>query len=606
MNIIGFDFGTTNSLISVISGRRAIHFLDDEQRPIPSMVCYEGAQKILGREAKERLAQAGLGVQGNIVRSPKMYLGRDSVFVEGTEKSPVDIVADVVRYVLQQARSSNRELGDIAGAVVTIPVDMEGHRRGALREAFKLAGLRIVQFVHEPLAALYGLFRSQDLPAMLRRYDQKLVLVFDWGGGTLDLTLCRPMGDMVVQIKNDGTDEVGGDHFDEAIMNRLIQNVMKARGLDAGVDINPGAKARLMDRCERAKIDLSSRSNVAIYVASFFRGIDESEFDYALSQGELEDTVGHLLDKGFKRIEKILEDAGYAPEQVALCIATGGMSNMPAVKRRLHEWFGPERVQIPDGTATLIAEGAAWIAADQAGLQLAKNVELLLARNSYLPLVKAGTVMPKEGEVQSNKFHLYCTDPRDGVAKFQICAPKRAGSSVRPGDPRDYLETVTVKVDAKANAFHERLELGVQINENLVLEVSARSLNLKDRDKGMIHNLEFGLRFPKDAQAEDTGQKPTRAQELTGDQGSLGALSVRANVADRIDLSLVPGEFLYEYDPHYFDVRRGPPELQVNERLYYEPCSLCGRASNDPKCRCGSRLPKPGWTTRGSISEKRP
>lgn len=597
MNVVGFDFGTTNSLISVVRGQRAISFLDDEQRPIPSVVCYEGVQKILGREAKERLAQAGLGVQGNTVRSPKMFLGRDSVFVEGTERSPVDIVSDVVRHVLHQAQSSARDLGEIPGAVVTIPVDMEGYRRRALREAFMLAGLRIVQFVHEPLAALYGLFRDQDLASMLRRYDRKLVLVFDWGGGTLDLTLCRPMGDMVVQLMNDGTDEVGGDVFDEAIMNRLIQKVAAARGLGESVDTQPGAKARLMDRCERAKIDLSSRSNVAIYVGSFFRGADEEEFDYALSQGELEQIVGPLLDKGFNRIERILTDAGYTPEQVSLCVATGGMSNMPAVKRRLHEWFGPERVQIPDGTATLISQGAAWIAADQVGLQLAKNVELVLARNSYLPLVKAGTVMPKESEVQRETYHLYCTDPRDGVAKFQICTPKRAGASVLPSDPRTHLEHVTVKVDGKARAFQERLELDVRINDDLILDAHARSLNLKDEDRREIHNLVFGLRFPAEAQANGSSDKEKEEAPASGGHRQIGALSVRANVADRVDLSLVPGEFLYQYDPFYFDVRRNPPERQVLEKLYYQPCSLCGRASNDPACQCSSSLIGAGRAT---------
>lgn len=605
MNVVGFDFGTTNSLISVVRGQRAISFLDDEQRPIPSVVCYEGVQKILGREAKERLAQAGLGVQGNIVRSPKMFLGRESVFVEGTERSSVDIVSDVVRHVLHQAQSSARDLGEIPGAVVTIPVDMEGYRRRALREAFMLAGLRIVQFVHEPLAALYGLFRDQDLASMLRRYDRKLVLVFDWGGGTLDLTLCRPMGDMVVQLMNDGTDEVGGDVFDEAIMNRLIQKVAAARGLGESVDTQPGAKARLMDRCERAKIDLSSRSNVAIYVGSFFRGADEEEFDYALSQGELEQIVGPLLDKGFKRIERILTDAGYTPEQVSLCVATGGMSNMPAVKRRLHEWFGPERVKIPDGTATLISQGAAWIAADQVGLQLAKNVELVLARNSYLPLVKAGTVMPKEGEVQRETYHLYCTDPRDGVAKFQICTPKRAGASVLPSDPRTHLEHVTVKVDGKARAFQERLELDVRINDDLILDAHARSLNLKDEDRREIHNLVFGLRFPAEAQANGSSDKEKEEAPASGGHRPIGALSVRANVADRVDLALVPGEFLYQYDPFYFDVRRNPPERQVLEKLYYQPCSLCGRASNDPACQCSSSLIGAGRATGLGENEER-
>ena len=589
MNVVGFDFGTTNSLISVIRGNQPINFLDKENRPTPSIVCYEGNQTIVGRAAKERLTTAGLGIHGNIVRSPKMKLGQESVFI-GVERSPVDIVADVVCHVLEKAIASpsyGPEIGDVSdAAVVTIPVNMDGYRRQALRDAFRLAGLRIVQFVHEPLAALYGLFRGTDLQATLRRYDRKLILVFDWGGGTLDLTLCRVMGDVAIQVMNDGTDEVGGDVFDEAIMNRLEQKVRRARGLDETAKIQPGAKARLLHGCERAKIDLSSRSKVSLYVASFFRGIEDEDFDDELSQEELETIVQPLLDKGFERIEHILQNAGYSPEQVALCVATGGMSNMPTVKRRLHELFGPERVEIPDGTATLIAEGAAWIASDRAGLRLAKNVELILARSSYLPLVKAGTAMPKEGEVQRQPFHLYCTDPRDGVAKFQICTPKRTGEHVLPNEPRTHLGNLTVEVDQEARAFQERLELDIEINDDLILRAHARSLNEKDEDQREIHNLEFGLAFPTDSRTASSGGNSDKSKSIPGKKAQPGSLTIRANVADRDDPSLVPGEYLNEYDPHYFDVRRSPPEEQVHENLYYQACAICGRASNDPLCLC--------------------
>lgn len=589
MNVVGFDFGTTNSLISVIRGNQPINFLDEENRPTPSIVCYEGSQTIVGRAAKERLTTAGLGIHGNIVRSPKMKLGQESVFI-GVERSPVDIVADVVRHVLEKSIASpsyGPEIGDISdAAVVTIPVDMEGYRRQALRDAFRRVGLSIVQFVHEPLAALYGLFRGTNLPAMLRRYDGKLILVFDWGGGTLDLTLCRITDGVATQLMNDGTEEVGGDVFDQALMNHLVQNVRKVRGFDETVITQPGAKARLLDRCERAKIDLSSRSKVPIYVPSFFRGIEEEEFDAELSREELETIVTPLLNKGFERIEYILQNAGYSPEQVALCVATGGMSNMPSVKGRLHELFGPERVEIPDGTATLIAEGAAWIASDQAGLRLAKNVELILARNFYLPLVKAGTVMPKEGKVQRQPFHLYCTDPRDGVAKFQICTPQRAGERVLPNEPRTHLENLTVKVDQKARAFQERLELDIEINDDLILWAHARSLNAKDKDQREIHNLEFGLAFPTGPRTDSSKGDSEDLEPVREDQAPPGSLAIRANVADRDDLGLVPGEYLNEYDPHYFDVRRSPPEEQVRENLYYKPCAICGRASNDPLCLC--------------------
>ena len=582
MNAIGFDFGTTNSLISVVSGDRTVNYLD-EDRPIPSVVCYEGASTIVGRRAKERLAQAGLGIQRNIVRSPKMYLGRDGVFVAGVERNPVDIVADVVRHVLDRARSGPRAITSPSGAVVTIPVDMDGSRRRALRQAFLQVNLGIVQFVHEPLAALYGLFRNRDLSAMARRYEGKLILVFDWGGGTLDLTLCRPTSGMVVQLRNDGTEEVGGDVFDETLKNYIIQKVSAARGL-AAPEVQSGAPERLIDRCERAKIDLSSRSSAQLYVSGFFRGLDDDDLDYVLRQDELERVVTPLLDKGFRRILKLLDDAGFSPEQVALCVATGGMSNVPAVRRRLHELFGPERVEIPDGTATLIAEGAAWIACDKARLHLAKSVELELARNSYMPLVKAGTAMPRAGEVQKSQFHLYCTDPRDGVAKFQFCSPNRAGEQVRPNEPRTNLEIATIPVDRMARPFQERLELDIQIDEDLILSAHARSLNEQGQDRREIHDLEFGLALPATAPIPDSGDPEHESPTSTAG----GGLTIRVNVSNSEDTYLVPGELLYQHEPHYFDPQIHPPDEQVNERLYYEPSAGCGRASNDPLCCCGT------------------
>lgn len=589
MSVVGFDFGTTNSLVSIVKGDRVIRFLDSEQRPVPSVVCYEGAQKIVGREAKERLAGAGLGIQGNIVSSPKRFLGQESIHVEGVERSPVDIVADVVRHVMQEAGTGvrRRDLEGVSGAVVTIPVDMAGYRRRALRDAFRLAGLGIVQFVHEPLAALYGHFRGADLQEMLRAYDRKLILVFDWGGGTLDLTLCRLTAGMAVQVMNDGTDEVGGDVFDETLMNHVVQKTLKTRGIAQDVNVHPGAKARLRDKCERAKIDLSSRPNVAVYLRSYFQGLADEDLDYSLSQTELENIVAPLLDKGFKRIETILENAGYSAAQVALCLATGGMSNMPAVARRLHEWFGPERVRIPDSTDTLIAEGAAWIAHDKAGLQLAKNVELALARDSYLPLVKAGTAMPREGDVQTTPFDLYCTDPRDGIAKFQICSPRRAGRSVMTNEPRIPLETVTVKVDQHARAFRERLRLEISINDDLVLTAHARSLNAMDEDRKEVHNLEFGLAFPGVVPSSPTDQAadPSSAGEAHG--SGAGSVSVRGNVANTTDPVLVPGELMYQYNPDYFRPSGRAPREQELERLYYVPCAICGRGANDLRCHCG-------------------
>lgn len=591
MAVVGFDFGTTNSLISVITGDRAINFLDGEGLPVPSVVCYEGTQTIVGREAKERLGEAGLGVKGNVVRSPKVLLGKESVFIEGLRHNPVDLVCDVVSYVAREAVArQHRGLDEISRAVVTIPVDTDGRWRAALRDAFRLAGISIVQFVHEPLAALYGFFRSQkNVTAALRKYDKELILVFDWGGGTLDLTLCRLVDGMLIQVRNDGTHEVGGDSFDDLIRNEIVRRVMDSRGLDDSTEIQPDALTRLVHRCERAKIDLSNRNSVEIFVPGFFRGVDDDDLEFRLTRAGLEEMTDPLLNKGLSRIRKLLEEADVAPAQIAACLATGGMANMPAIKSRLHEWFGPQRVEVSERSATLIAEGAAWIANDQARLHLAKNVELLLARTSYMPLIKAGTEMPTEGEVRKAQFHLYCADPRDGFAKFQLCAPVRPGAKVLPNDRRNPLDNLVVAVDAKAKPFRERLELDVQVDDNLILGAQARSLNKRDMAETEVHNLEFGLSFPGGNRAWKTGADAIDIAENPVTNRS-GDLVFRSNIANREDPMLVPGELLYTYDRHYFDRRLNPPQIQDDERLYYEPCTLCGRASNDPLCHCASLL----------------
>lgn len=590
MAIIGFDFGTTNSLVSIIHDGRPINYMEDGQ-PIPSVACYEGTQKVLGREAKRRLDQAGLGVHGNIVRSPKRYLGRESVFVEGVERSPVQIASDVIGHVLEVTRG--KDPGELEGAVVTIPVGMHGYQRKALREAFSLAGLPIIQFVHEPMAALYAYCRNQGLEVFEREYGHKLLLVFDWGGGTLDLTLCRLQGGMLIQINNDGTDEVGGDNFDEAIMNSLIQRVMKTNNLSPGTDIHPGAKARLLEKCEAAKIALSSRDSAVVYLSSFFVG-DRDDFEVNLTQEELGVIIKPLLDKGFRRIENLMDKAGYSAGEVALCLATGGMSGLPAIQSRLLEWFGPERLKIPGELGTLIAEGAAWVAHDEARVTLAKTVELQLARDGLLPLLKSGTKLPDEGTVMHREYHLFCSDPRDGTAKFQVLSPTRPGGSPLPNEPRRILGTMTVEVQSDATVFEERIELNITIDDNLILRAEASSLIRGDQDSCEIHDLEFGLSFGTTGRiAVDptpTGKRnhskvpksPAPSAKWPKDKGQL---MLRSNLAETADWSIVPGELLHTYGRHFFDVRLNlSTKIQRDEFFYYEPCSLCGRVSRHTDC----------------------
>src|SRR5215203_247948 len=143
--IAGFDFGTTNSLVSVVVGDRVIDVFDEDGRPHPSVVRYEGEKVVVGREARHAVEEVGLGVYGNTVRSPKFLLGHEVVNVGGVDRSPVDIVADVIRHVRRESKRSRQRqvLGELDRAVVTIPVNMNGPRRAALREAFMKAGISV-------------------------------------------------------------------------------------------------------------------------------------------------------------------------------------------------------------------------------------------------------------------------------------------------------------------------------------------------------------------------------------------------------------------------------------------------------------------------------
>lgn len=588
--VVGFDFGTTNSLASVIVGDSTITFLDNGQ-PIPSVVSFEGAKVEVGRKAHDKLTSAGLGVQGSTVRSPKTLLGREEVFVDGVRRDPVKIVEHVLDHVRQFVLGT-RHGGDLRmdRVVATIPINMDGRRRALLRQAFRQAGMSVVQFVHEPLAALYGHMRTVDAGEdLIRRYNGKLLLVFDWGGGTLDLTLCRVLDGLLVQVVNDGTDEVGGDVFDEALRNEVEKRSRAVMGLGDDVDVLPEARKRLLHECEKAKIRLSERNTWDVYVDPYYQSDTNSELQVTLSRDDLQDVVGHLVRKGVKRIEKLLEDEGYSTASVELCLATGGMVNMPLVKSRLDELFGPGRVHVSPRSASAIAEGAAWVAHDQARLHLAKNVELTLARNSYMPLLNAGTEMPIEREQRQERFSVYCVDPRDGFGKFSLVTPRRPGR-VLSNDDRKALANLMVTVDAKAKPFHERLVLEISVNEDLVLTAKAWSLNQKGRGEADVHDLEFALATPgaKDGrvQAGTLGDEPKDSPS-----SSPGDLMMRSNLADEEDIKLVPGEVVKEQLDHsYFDPARNPPQVQLDEYLYYQPCSYCKRPSNDPLCRCATSI----------------
>lgn len=603
MSILGFDFGTTNSLISYVRGGEAITIFEDGQ-PIPSVVSFKGEKVLVGKEARRELSTAGLGVHGNTVRSPKTLLGREEQVLDGVRRDPIKIVEHVLQYVRNHALKEIGSTQAIDRVVATIPVNMNGARRANLRQAFRQAGMSIVQFVHEPLAALYAHIRQSEDPNILQRLNGKLVLVFDWGGGTLDLTLCRILDGQLFQIANHGTEDVGGDHFDDLLCKELEKRSRLERGLGNAVGNTPGAKKKLVLECEQLKIALSDVDHRSVFVDNYYHHDGDASIDVRLTRTELETMVTPLVNQGLASIERLLDQQDSSTASIELCLATGGMVNMPLIRRRLEEMFGPARVCTTKNSATAIAEGAAWVAHDGARLRLAKKVEVALARNTYVTALDAGVQMPSENETSKDTLDLYCVDPSDGQAKFTLLSPHKPGTKVNNNDKRRPLETMTLNVDARAKPFTERLKLTTTVDDDLILTATAWSLSSKVTSEVEIHDLEFALAISE----HDASNTSIDMTEHTAESAEFapGDLTLRPNVSSRIDKSLVPGEVMYKHYRHDFN-NRGYQKItqqQIDEHLYYVPCSICRRPPHEPGCRCLSRPSERSGTDTSQIKPK--
>jgi molecular chaperone DnaK (HSP70) len=313
------------------------------------------------------------------------------------------VVADILHHLRRDALNRGYQDNNFESAIVTIPVNMHGRARAELRQAARKAGFTIHQFVHEPLAALYGYLRAKpDFRQELANLEDRLVLVFDWGGGTLDLTLCQLRRGVLTQILSEGDREVGGDNFDRRLRT-LVRD--KHAALYPAADwgrLQPSADSHLISECEEAKIRLSSRDATTIYLPNLLASSGpEKDVVLPVTKEELDEAVRDLVTDGLNRIEVLLDAARVDRGAIEFCLATGGMVSMPAIRDGLQEIFGLQRLRLVENAASIISEGAAWIAHDGVGLQLAKPLELLHADDTYIALFPAGTDLPSVGNVDA-------------------------------------------------------------------------------------------------------------------------------------------------------------------------------------------------------------
>jgi molecular chaperone DnaK len=400
--VIGIDLGTTNSVVSVIEGGQPTVIANEEGgRTTPSVVGFtDDGERLVGAIAKRQSVTNPKGT----VYSIKRFMGRRieevpeeirlvpydvvkgkegmaSVRVAGKDYSPPEISAMILQKLKAAAEAY---LGQpVSGAVITVPAYFNDAQRQATKDAGKIAGLDVKRIINEPTAAAlaYGLDKQAD----------EKIAVYDFGGGTFDISILE-VGENVVEVKaTNGDTHLGGDNFDQRIIEYLVSEFKKDQGVDLSKDSM--AVQRLREAAEKAKIELSSATSTDInlpYITADQSG--PKHLTMKLSRAKFEQLIEDLVDRSLGPCKQALTDAGYKASDIQEVVLVGGSTRIPMVQEKVRALFGrePNRTVNPD---EVVAVGAAVQGGVLAGD--VKDVLLLDVTPLSLGIETLGNVMTK-------------------------------------------------------------------------------------------------------------------------------------------------------------------------------------------------------------------
>ena len=402
---IGIDLGTTNSVVAVMEGGKPTVIANAEgSRTTPSIVGFsKTGERLVGQLAKR---QAILNPDKTIA-SIKRHMGEDyKVNIDGKDYTPQEISAMILRKLADDASSY---LGEkVTSAVITVPAYFNDAQRQATKDAGKIAGLDVLRIVNEPTAAAlaYGLEKEKS----------EKVLVFDLGGGTFDVSILE-IGDGVHEVlSTSGDTHLGGDDFDQKVMDWICEEFQKQEGIDLRNDKQ--AMQRVKEAAEKAKIELSSVLETSIslpFITADANG--PKHLELSLTRAKFEDLSRDLLNRCKVPVETALKDAGVTKNDINEVVLVGGSSRIPAVQQLVKEYTGKEPNQSvnPD---EVVAVGAAIQAGVLAGE--VKDIVLLDVTPLTLGIETLGGVMtplvPRNTTIPVSKSQVFSTAENNQTA----------------------------------------------------------------------------------------------------------------------------------------------------------------------------------------------